>query len=107
MDGGTRTHLSVAIRAVSPGTWSYWDLQSVVFRGRVGRKGPSRPDRPAVASPKGSEEVLEATVRGHQRLRETPGSQRHDRVEVLPERVEERAEETVPGTARQAGEELE
>ena len=53
------------------------------------------------------EEVLEAALRGHQRLRAAPGPQRDGDPQVLPERLEGRAEAAVPGAARPPGEALE
>ena len=46
-------------------------------------------------------------VRGHQRFRTASGAQRDADPEVLPERVQGRAEGPVPGAAEPAGEELE
>ena len=65
--------------------------------------------RPAAAAREGEvrQEVLGGALRGHQRLRAAPRPQRHADPQVLPERVEGRAEAAVPGAARPAGEELE
>ena len=53
------------------------------------------------------EEVLEAALPGHQRLRAASGAQRHGDPQVLPERLEGGAEAAVPRAARPPGEELE
>ena len=94
---------------VPAGTGPDRHLQPLVLRGRAGREGPPGADRPADPAEEGEarQEVLGAAVRGHQRVRAAPGPQRHADPEVLPERLEGRAEGPVPGAAEPAGEELE
>ena len=61
----------------------------------------------AAASEKVGKKFWEAALRGHQRLRAAPRPQRDGDPQVLPERLEGRAEAAVPRAARPAGEELE
>ena len=53
------------------------------------------------------QEVLGRALPGHQRLRAAPGPQRDGHPQVLPERLEGRAEAAVPRAARPPGEALE
>ena len=55
----------------------------------------------------GREEVLEAALPGHQRVRAPPGPQRDGHPQVLPERLQGRTEAAVPRAARPAGQALE
>ena len=107
--GGTRPQLPLAVHAVPAGARPDRHLQPVVLRGRAGGEGPPRVARPATPAREGEgrEEVLGGAVRGHQRLRAAPRPQRDRDPQVLPERLEGRAEAAVPGAARPAGEELE
>ena len=74
---GTRSQLPVAIHEEPSGARADRHLQPLLLRGRPGSQGPPRVARPACCPPeKHGEEVLGGALRGHQRLRTTPGAQR-------------------------------
>ena len=62
--------------------------------------GPGQPAEPG-------QEVLGEALRGHQQLRETPVAQRHAGAQVLPPRLQGRAEAALPRTPDQPGKALE
>ena len=98
--------------------WRY--MRCLPERGRIGifnrsyyedvlvvKVHPELLGRAAAAGREASGRSSGTALRGHQRVRAAPGPQRDGDPQVLPERLEGRAEAAVPGAARPPGEELE
>src|SRR6185295_18766466 len=83
-------------------------LQPQLLRGDAGRARPPGVPRRREAAVRGRDEAhLGRAVRGHPPFRALPRAQRHRDPEVLPPRLERRAEAAVPRAPRESREELE
>ena len=95
-------------RTRAPRAGPHRHLQPVVLRGSADRPGPpGDPARAARPAPADDEADLEGTARGHRRARALPVPQRLRHPQVLPARLQGRAEAPLPGPDRTAREELE
>ena len=105
---GARPRLHVAVAQGAARAWAHRHLQSLVLRGDARRaRAPGAVARAEAAAAAGDRRDLEGAFRGHLQHRAVPRPQRRRRPQVLPARVEGRAEETVPLPPAAAGEELE
>ncbi len=75
---GARSQLPVALHEGAAGARPDRHLQPLVLRGRAGRPGASRVARaPEASAGQTRPEVLEGSLRGHQRLRAAPRPERN------------------------------
>ena len=100
---GARPRLPLAHLEGAPRAGPHRHLQPVALRGGRRAEGAPRVARAAAPPARGARRgVLAGALRGHQRLRAPPRSQRDEDREVLPARLEGGAEGALPRAPRHA-----